>query len=87
MILQIMFNEKWKFYLCEGFYGLDIDNKYVIDFLDAEFEKEIKINPNFQYKQIKMKIGACRIYATSAKVKEWELKVDEIIHSLTELKR
>lgn len=75
------FNNKWKSYLCEGFYGLDIDNKDVISYLDTEFEKEIKINPDFPYKQIKMKAGTCRIYATSSRVGVWEVKVDEIIDS------
>lgn len=63
------FNSKWENYLIEGFYGLDIDNKEVIAYLDQEFQNEIKENPNFTFKQIKIKIGFCRIYATTSKKK------------------
>lgn len=83
MVSLYEFNKKWRSYLVEGFQGLDINNDDVVCFLEQEFEKEIKTNPNFQYKQIKLKCGACRIYASSSKVKEWEAKIDEIINSMT----
>ena len=74
-----IFNKKWEPYLIEGFQGLDIDNKLVIKYLDCQFENEIKFNPNFQYKQIKIKCGSCRIYASSSNVEKWKTKIDEII--------
>lgn len=73
------FNTKWKSHLMDGFYGLDINDKKVIAYLDEEFEIEIKFNPHFTYKQIKIKMGFCRIYATTSKVKEWETKVNLLI--------
>ncbi len=42
-------------------------------------QNEIKFNPNFQYKQIKIKCGSCRIYASSSNVEKWKTKIDEII--------
>lgn len=75
------FNEKWKSYLLNGAYGLNIEDERVVRYLDDEFEKEVKINPKFQYRQIKVKCGTCRVYANSLKDKEWEAKVDEIINS------
>jgi len=73
------FNEKYKNYLEEGFYGLAIQDNNVIDYLDKEFEKEIKINPSFKYSQIKIKFGTSRVYADSNKTSEWENEIDNIL--------
>ena len=75
---MINFNEKYEKYLEKGHYGLDIYNEEVVEYLDKEFEKEIKVNPNFSYSQIKMKFGTARIYAESDKTSEWEKAVDQI---------
>lgn len=56
------FNEKYKDYLEEGHYGLALDNKEAIEFLDKEFQEFIKI-PNFKYSQIKSKFNNFRFYA------------------------
>lgn len=85
MLTLFEFNKKWKSYLVDGSYGLDFNDQCIISYLDCEFEYEyeIKINPNFKYKQIKIKFWSCKIYATSSKVKQWKLKIDEIINSKT----
>ena len=73
------FNEKYKKYLEEGHYGLDIYIPEVVEYLDTEFESEIKTNQNFQYSQIKLKFGMARVYAESKKCDEWEKMIDWII--------
>ena len=73
------FNEKYSFYLEEGYYGLAIDDPKVIEYLDKEFEKEIESNPEFKYSQIKMKFGSSRVYTTSDKSSEWETEINSIL--------
>jgi hypothetical protein len=75
------FNRKWKNYLKEGYYGLDIHNEEVARYLDRAFYEEVEINPSFKYSQIKIKFGTCRMYAESAKKKEWEIMVDVIMEN------
>lgn len=70
------FNEKWKSYIEEGFEGSETDNEDVNVYLDSEFSKEIKVNPNFKFAQIKWKFGSIRIYADSEKTSEWENNID-----------
>jgi hypothetical protein len=55
------FNEKYKDYLEEGHYGLDISNSKVVEYLDKVFEELIKY-PNFQYSQIKLKWNQSSVY-------------------------
>ena len=73
------FNTKYKQYLEHRFYGLEIEHKEVIEYLDKEFEKEIQINPDFNYAQIKLKFGFSRVYANSNKTNEWENNINLII--------
>lgn len=56
------FNDKYKDYLEEGHYGLDIDNSYVIDLLDKVFAGWIEDSKDFRYSQIKLKFGMARVY-------------------------
>lgn len=56
------FNEKYKDYLDEGHYGLDLSNPKVIEYLDNKFQELIKI-PGFKYQQIKAKFNWYRFYA------------------------
>lgn len=74
------FNRKWNKYLVAS-YGMDIEHSLVIAYLDAEFTKEVKINPSFNYRQIKLKFGTCRIYANSSKTSIWEKEVDRIVEA------
>ena len=74
------FNDKWGAYLEDGFYGLIIEHEEVIKYLDAEFEKEVRINPNFIYSQIKMKWGTSRVYADSDNTDVWESTINNIIN-------
>jgi hypothetical protein len=73
------FNEKYSKYLEPGHYGMDIWDERVINYLDGEFEKEIKDNPGFLYAQIKLKFRTARCYTNSEKSHEWERAIDEII--------
>lgn len=73
------FNSKWFNYLEDGHYGMAIEDEEVIDYLDGEFEKEIKENSNFTYAQIKIKFGSSRVYANSDKTFLWENKINEIL--------
>ena len=75
------FNEKWSKYLEVGFYGMAIENEDVIEYLDCEFEKEIKTNPSFNYAQIKMKLNTSRVYANSDKTNEWEFEINRLVNA------
>lgn len=55
------FNEKYKEYLEEGHYGLDISTPSIIKYLDEMFQDLIKI-PGFKYTQIKEKFNTSRFY-------------------------
>ena len=55
------FNEKYKEYLEEGHYGLDISTPSIIKYLDEMFQDLIKI-PGFKYSQIKEKFNTSRFY-------------------------
>ena len=55
------FDEKYKNYLTPGFYGCEIGDERVIDYLDKCFQKLITL-PNFKYQQIKTKFGKARFY-------------------------
>lgn len=74
------FNQKWKNYLETGFYGTAIENPDVIKYLDSEFSKEVLVNPNFSYSQIKIKFGSSRVYAESDKAYIWESEINKLIN-------
>lgn len=57
------FNEKYKAFLEEGHYGLDIIDESVVDYLDSLFE-DLTLIPLFKYTQIKLKWGGARFYST-----------------------
>jgi hypothetical protein len=55
------FNEKYKEYIEEGHYGMDINEPSVLTYVDQIFNDLIKI-PGFQFSQIKTKYGMARVY-------------------------
>lgn len=55
------FNEKYKDYLEEGHYGMDINEPSVITYVDQIFNDLTQI-PGFKYQQIKTKFGLARVY-------------------------
>jgi 5-bromo-4-chloroindolyl phosphate hydrolysis protein len=55
------FNEKYKDYLEEGHYGIDINEPSVITYVDQIFNDLTQI-PGFKYQQIKTKFGLTRVY-------------------------
>lgn len=73
------FNSKYKDYLEEGHYGLDIENTEVVEYLDKEFEEEIKNNPSFKYAQIKTKYNWSCVYASGDKTPTWRNEIDRIL--------
>ena len=56
------FNKKYKDYLEEGHYGLDINIPSVIEYLDSIFDKGLVTIPGFKYSQIKLKFNMSRFY-------------------------
>lgn len=76
------FNEKYKDYLVEGHYGLDIQDTYFIIWLDSQFKEYVKI-PGFKYFQIKEKFGYGRFYCKELgfnEVNKVEEKISNIYH-------
>lgn len=55
------FNEKYKEYIEEGHYGMDIHESSVLTYVDQIFNDLIKI-PGFQFSQVKTKYGLARVY-------------------------
>ena len=55
------FNEKYKEYIEEGHYGMDIGEPSVLTYVDQIFNDLIKI-PEFKFSQIKTKFGLTRVY-------------------------
>jgi hypothetical protein len=55
------FNDKYKNYIEEGNYGMDIDEPSVLTYVDQIFNDLIQI-PGFKYQQIKTKFGLARVY-------------------------
>jgi hypothetical protein len=74
------FNEKYKDYLEEGHYGLDIHVESFIVWLDEKFQEFIK-KPGFSYSQIKAKFGYGRFYCeglTRAEESEVEQRISKL---------
>ena len=71
------FNEKYKNYLEEGYYGLRIDIPKFTNWLDQKFQEYIK-TPGFQYSQIKTKFNSARFYARGVSIKDVSEVEDEI---------
>jgi hypothetical protein len=55
------FNEKYKEYIEEGHYGMDIHEPSVLAYIDQIFNDLTKI-PGFQFSQVKTKFGLARVY-------------------------
>jgi hypothetical protein len=55
------FNEKYKDYIPDGWYGLGFDIPEVTDYLDVTMEDLITI-PGFELHQIKLKFNMARFY-------------------------
>lgn len=55
------FNEKYKDYIEEGHYGMDINEPSVLAYVDQIFNDLTQI-PGFKYQQIKTKFGLARVY-------------------------
>jgi hypothetical protein len=79
------FNEKYNNWLEGGYYGLNIENDVVIDYLDKEFKDFIKI-PEFCYKQIKTKFRSARFYCdglSSYTIDRIEQTINKILYEQT----
>lgn len=73
------FNEKWNDHIEEGHYGLAIDYLPIIEYLDKEFEDEVKVNPDFKFSQVKIKFNFSRVYTNSDKSTIWEQEIDKLL--------
>jgi len=80
------FNEKYKQYIPEGWYGLEFDIPIVTEYLDEVMQDLITI-PGFELHQIKLKFGMARFYFKA----DWknkglelaiEFKIEEMINKL-----
>lgn len=58
---QQEFNEKYKQYISEVWYGLEFDIPEVTSYLNEVMQDLIHI-PGFELQQIKLKFGMCRFY-------------------------
>ncbi len=68
------FNEKYKEYLEEGYYGCSIgDNEKALDYLDKVFQGLI-LKEGFKYHQIKTKFNSIRFYANSPDILNREIE-------------
>ena len=74
------FNEKYKDYLEDGHYGLDIHNSDFIEWLDNKFQQFIQ-KPGFSYSQIKTKFGFGRFYCEGL-TNEEQFEVEDKISKL-----
>lgn len=80
LLTAAQFNQKYKEYLEEGHYGLDLHKIEAIEYLDKEFQEFTKI-PNFSYSQIKSKFNWFCFYnkgISREKTQEVEGKLKEI---------
>jgi hypothetical protein len=73
------FNEKWKRFLKEGAPGAEIENMEVLKYLDSAFITELKVHRSFEYSQIKLKLGKCRVYSSSINKGRWEKRINAIL--------
>ena len=55
------FNEKYKDYIDEEHYGMDINEPSVLAYVNEIFNDLIQI-PGFKYQQVKTKFGLARVY-------------------------
>jgi hypothetical protein len=55
------FNEKYKEYIEEGHYGMEIGEPSILTYVDQIFNDLIQI-PGFQFSQIKTKYGMARVH-------------------------
>lgn len=75
------FNEKYKDYLVDGHYGLDIHIPSIISYLDKIFEGFIKIE-GFKFLQIKLKFDSCRFYSNLPEIMpNFGFKITNIIET------
>lgn len=76
------FDQLFDKYLVKGHYGLEFDKYNVIKYLIPEFKKEIEINPDFEFYQIKYKFGQIRVYTNSPNNSMWERSIDNLERKL-----
>lgn len=80
---QQQFNEKYKDYIEEGYQGLCFDIPKCTEYLNKIFENVIKTNPNFKFKQIKVKFNWYCFYSNLPTEIENEITKELLkIHSL-----
>ena len=82
---NIEFNNKYKEYFEEGYYGLAINDEEFINWLDSKFQEFIK-QPNFKFSQIKAKFGMGRFYCEGLSNEQIAEVENKITNLTTEIK-
>ena len=79
---SIEFNIKWECRIESLFSGLEIDDNEVAEYLDKEFTEYIKIQPDFEFAQIKTKFNNVCVYANASfeQCRQWELDIEKILN-------
>ncbi len=82
------FNEKYKDYLEEGYYGLSFDIPDVTEYLDLVFQGLI-LKEGFKYHQIKLKFNNARFYANSPDIlnSEIEQNINKLVKEYDKAKK
>ena len=82
------FNEHYKDYKEDGYYGLDFDIPNVTKFLDKIFQDLIQI-PGFKYSQIKLKFNMARVYTTCGVTMNFliEEKINQIVKAYDSIEK
>lgn len=82
------FNEHYKEYIEDGYYGLEFEIPNVTRFLDKIFQDLIKI-PGFKVHQIKLKFNMARVYTTLGQTMNHviEEKINQIVKAYDEVER
>lgn len=76
------FNFKYREYLSENHYGLDISIPSVVNYLDEKFQEFIQV-PGFKFSQIKLKFGMARFYCEPREIDS--SSVEDMIDDLVKI--
>lgn len=77
------FNNKYKDYLVEGYYGCELGLEEALKYLNSKFQEYVKL-PNFKYQQIKSKFYNFCFYAegiSNEEKSEVELELSKIYNN------
>jgi hypothetical protein len=75
------FNQKYADHLPKGWYGMAINDREIIEYLDDEFDRYIQRHPDFEFHQIKLKFNDPRVYTNAPQEQNstWERHIRFIL--------